>query len=162
MHNKPANHSNAKELTETPMGRHTTFNWEMADKILELMADGESVRSIARRDDMPAAATIFKWLRDNDKFAEQYARACEMRADAHFEEMFEIADDATNDWMERNAGDDKPGWAINGEHIQRSRLRVDTRKWALSKMNPKKYGDKIAHTGGDGEGAVEHVVKWKD
>ena len=35
------------------------------------------------------------------------------------------------------------GWVLNGEHIQRSRLRVDTRKWYLSKLNPKKYGDKV-------------------
>lgn len=54
----------------------------------------------------------------------------------------EIADNGLNDWMERNAKEDK-GWVANGEHIQRSRLRVDTRKWFLSKVLPKLYGDKL-------------------
>ena len=35
------------------------------------------------------------------------------------------------------------GYQLNGEHVQRSKLRVDTRKWYLSKILPKKYGDKI-------------------
>ena len=41
---------------------------------------------------------------------------------------------------------------VNGEAIQRSRLRVDTRKWILSKMVPKKYGTKVTAeiTGADG------------
>ncbi len=45
------------------------------------------------------------------------------------------------------------GWQLNGEHVQRSRLRVDTRKWILSKLAPKRYGDKLQHTG-DGGGPI--------
>jgi hypothetical protein len=48
--------------------------------------------------------------------------------------------------MERLDDDGKPiGWQLNGEHLQRSRLRVDTRKWIASKLKPKKYGDKVEH-----------------
>jgi len=91
-------------------------------------------------------STVFKWLREKPEFSQQYARAKEESADALFEELLEIADDGTNDWMERqNAEGENIGWQLNGEHVQRSRLRLDTRKWALSKLKPKKYGDRI-HT----------------
>ena len=57
------------------------------------------------------------------------------------DELIEISDNGKNDWMLRN-GKDEPGYEANGEHLQRSRLRVDTRKWMLSKALPKIYGDK--------------------
>jgi transposase-like protein len=66
------------------------------------------------------------------------------------DELLEIADNGTNDWMKRFAKDGEDlGWAVNGEHIARSRLRVDTRKWLLSKCLPKVFGDRITteHTG---------------
>ena len=76
-----------------------------------------------------------------------------MQTDAIFDENLEIADDGRNDWMERH-GDEEAGWVANGEHIQRSRLRIDTRKWMASKLAPKKYGDKLdlnnTHEMGDG------------
>jgi hypothetical protein len=67
------------------------------------------------------------------------------------DELMEIADDGRNDWMERH-GEEDPGWQVNSEHIQRSRLRVDARKWTLSKVLPKIYGDKqeIDHKSSDG------------
>jgi len=101
---------------------------------------------------------VFKTLAEDADFAKQYARACEMRADAQFEEMFEIADDAANDWMERNDGENV-GWQVNGEHIQRSRLRIDTRKWALARMNPKKYGDKVQAEVTGKDGAPIEVIR---
>lgn len=60
------------------------------------------------------------------------------------DEIKEISDDGSNDWMERNDGENV-AWVANGEHIQRSRLRVDTRKWHLSKALPKIYGDRHTH-----------------
>lgn len=60
------------------------------------------------------------------------------------EEILDIADDATNDWMADNYDEGKtPGYELNGENIQRSKLRVDTRKWLMAKMKPKRYGDKL-------------------
>lgn len=108
------------------------------------------MRSICRDPDMPALSSVFLWLTKHPVFSEQYAKASEERAEAMFEEMFEIADDGTNDWMERQNKDGSTDVAYNAEHVQRSRLRVDTRKWALSKMLPKKYGDKmeVEHSGG--------------
>ncbi len=62
------------------------------------------------------------------------------------DELLEIADDGRNDWVVDEEGGDK----YNGDHVQRSRLRVDTRKWLLSKALPKVFGDKLA-LGGDAD-----------
>jgi hypothetical protein len=100
---------------------------------------------------MPCVATIFNWMRTQPKFLEQYTRAKEESADALVEEMMDIADDGSNDWMEQLDAEGKAkGWRENGEAIQRSRLRVDTRKWVASKLKAKKYGEKMAVTGEDG------------
>lgn len=133
------------------IGRPDSYTPEIGDKICQRIVEGESVRSICRDEDMPNASTVFRWLSVHKSFSEQYARAKEEGAEALAEEMFEIADDGHNDWMERNGKDDA-GWVANGENLQRSRLRVDVRKWYLSKIKPKKYGDKIQTelTGSDG------------
>lgn len=114
---------------------------ELFDEICERMVDGESVRTICKDDHMPAISTLMKILNQNPDRSAQYARALQMRADAMFEEIMDISDDGSNDYMLRNA-DDPTSIVLNGEHVQRSKLRVDSRKWALGRMNPKKYGDK--------------------
>lgn len=146
------------------MGRPSEFSQEVADRICERIGDGESLRSICADDDMPNKATVFRWLAANEKFSDQYARARETQADTLFDEMLDIADDARNDWMERS-GDEDAGWQVNGENIQRSKLRLEARKWMAGKLRPKKYGEKITqeHTG-DGGGPVviqkiERVIK---
>ena len=147
-------------MTAMPkVGRPTIFSDELADEICQRIADGQSVREICKADDMPAMATIFRWLAEDDKkmFQEQYARAIEARSEYHADEIVDIADNGTNDWMERHNRDGESiGWAVNGEAVQRSKLRVETRKWLLAKLQPKKYGDKTALelTGKDG-GPIE-------
>jgi hypothetical protein len=98
---------------------------------------------------MPDKATIFNWFRAFPDFLDQYTRAKEESADALADDILEISDDARNDWMEKHGKEDA-GWIANGEHVQRSRLRVEARKWIASKLKPKKYGDKIEHSGPNG------------
>ena len=124
---------------EGVVGRPTTYNEEIASLICARMADGESLRSICRDDAMPALSTVFLWVSKHSEFSEQYKLAMASRADAMFEDMIEIADDGRNDYIVSGDGDER----FNTEHVQRSRLRLDTRKWMLSKMLPKKYGEKI-------------------
>lgn len=77
-------------------------------------------------------------------------RAREAQADAIFDEILDIADDGSNDWMERHdAEGGSIGWKENGEAIGRSRLRIDARKWMAGKLRPKVYGEKLG---------VEHDV----
>jgi hypothetical protein len=125
-------------------GRPTTFTQELATTIVARIMGGESLRAICRDELMPARSTVHLWLATNESFSDQYARACEIRAEELFDEMFEIADDGTNDWMIRGSGENATE-VVNGENVQRSRLRIDTRKWALARMNPKKFGDKITN-----------------
>lgn len=120
-------------------------------EIIERISEGESVRSIFRdeKESLPSRTEFYNWLSENTLFVDQYTRACDVRSDLIFDEMFEIADDGSNDFMKKQIAEDIEIEVLNTEHIQRSRLRIETRKWALSKMNPKKYGDRIAteHSG---------------
>jgi len=120
----------------------STYTEEMADKICERIADGESLKAICEDDEMPSKATVFKWLAENTAFSDKYALAREAQSDALFDDILSIADDARNDWMERNFGD-AAGWVENGEALRRSQLRIDARKWMASKLKPKKYGDRL-------------------
>lgn len=105
---------------------------------------GEAIRTIMKDSKLPDFSTFLEWVSVDDVKSKQYARAMEIRGELLFEEMLEICDDASNDWMEKfDKKGDNIGWQLNGEHVQRSKLRVDTRKWYLSKLNPKKYGDKL-------------------
>lgn len=110
------------------------------EQFLERVIDGvRSLESIAKDKDMPHKDTIYKVLREDSEFADDYARAREARADKMLEDVFDIADDNEGDIRQLSDGRE----ILNKDHIQRSRLRVDTRKWAMAKMAPKKYGDKI-------------------
>lgn len=131
---------------QVALKRHglSKYSPALALKICERLAEGESLRSICRDEGMPSAPTVRGWVVDDvHGFAEQYAHAREIGLDNVAEEILEIADNGANDWMEKN-DPENPGYAHNGEHSQRSRLRVDARKWYLSKIAPKKYGDKTS------------------
>lgn len=113
-------------------------------EIIEQMIEGKSVREICKQEGFPPISTFLTWVAKDEELAKVYAEAMQLRADALFEEMFDIADDGSNDWMERtNKDGDNIGWMVNGECVNRSKLRVDARKWALAKMHPKKYGEKV-------------------
>lgn len=134
------------------MGRPSEYTQEKADLICAMIAEGKSVRTICLDEGMPSLPTFYKWLRENEIFLNQYARAKDDQADALAEEILDIADDGTNDWMEQRDANGDIGFKINGEHVQRSRLRIDSRKWLASKLKPKKYGDstQIKHADADG------------
>ena len=132
-------------------GRPSLYTDKLAAKICRRLAAGESLRAICRDNAMPSISTVMGWLFDgnHDKFSEQYARAREAQAEIRADEIVDIADDDTGDFTA-----DKDGKLVaNSEHIQRSRLRVDARKWIAAKLLPKRYGDKIQHTG-DGGGPI--------
>ena len=142
------------------IGRPSKYSEDLAAQICLRLSEGESLRAICRDDAMPDKATVFRWLADEKRqsFRDQYARARDAQTDHFADEILEIADDGSNDWMERFDKDgEKSGWQLNGEHVQRSRVRIDTRKWLMARMSPRKYGDRVAmeHSGPDG-GPIEH------
>jgi hypothetical protein len=136
------------------MARPSEYTDETAALICARMAEGESLRSICRSDDMPGLSTVFQWLQRHSQFADQYARAIEARATVMEEEILQIADDASGDMIEGDDGAVRQ----NAEFVARSRLKVDTRKWLMARMAPKKYGDKIEATLQGGDKPIEHKV----
>lgn len=126
-------------------GRPSMYTQELADKICaEISSTSKSLRTICDQDDMPSVVTIMAWLRTNDEFLKQYTRAKEEQADLMVEEMIDISDDARNDFMTIQRGGELVS-VEDKEVTNRSKLRVETRKWIASKLKPKKYGDKT-HT----------------
>ena len=145
------------------MGRPTVYTPEIAQEICEKLAEGQTLREVCRSDHLPDERTVRRWALDNvNGFSPQYAEAREIGYHVMADELLDIADNGTNDWMERN-GEDDAGWQANGEHLQRSRLRVDTRKWMLSKTLPKIYGDRVTqeHVGAN-DGPIQFEEKPSD
>lgn len=128
------------------MGKYTEEEkQEACQTVFGLMSEGRSVRSILDAPDkspgLPTRATFTSWIDNDDDLLNQYMRARDKRADAIFEDMMAISDDGTNDryTVETPSG---PVERVDHDVVQRSRLRVETRKWMLGKMNSKKYGDR--------------------
>lgn len=136
-------------------GRPSTFSTAVASAICDRLTNGESLREICRSEGMPDKSTVMRWLGTNEEFRDQYARAREAQADHFADEILEIADDGSNDWMERKQGEETVT-VVDHEHISRSKLRVDARKWLMSKMAPKKYGDRLAL---EGELTTNYVLR---
>lgn len=139
------------------------LNTEFDAVILARMAEGESLRSICRslkQEGCPAASTICNRVIHDipPGFSKQYAITRELQVEAMADEITEIADDGRNDWMTIKRGGEEVE-VPNNEVLQRSRLRVDTRKWLMSKIAPKKYADKtVAEISGPDGGPV--TVSW--
>jgi hypothetical protein len=127
---------------------------EKIDLIIDLIEEGGSIRAILKRPDTIGTKTFYKWLEESEELQERYKKATQKRADNIFEEMLEIADKQSADMSYNERGEE----IINHNVINRSRLQIDTRKWMLGKLNPKKYGDKLDVTsGGDKLQAVPIV-----
>lgn len=114
------------------------------EEICRRVMNGESVRAICRDDAMPCKSTVMNWLATDPQFRAAYALAKQLLAETLAEEILEIADDASQDWKE---GEDGP--VFDHEHVQRAKLRVDSRKWLAGKLAPKRYGDSSTLRVGD-------------
>ena len=114
-------------------GRPSTYTEETANRICDKLTEGISLRKLCMQDDFPTASTVYVWLDRNPEFAERYARAREAATEDMLEEIFEIADNPEID-------------------VQDKRVRIDTRKWAMGKLKPKKYGEKQTVEVGNKEG----------
>jgi hypothetical protein len=126
------------------MGNVTSYTPELAEEICERIASGETLRAITRDPHMPSYRSVYRWRDANPDFASRIARARDCGFDVIAEETIEIADNAANDTIVTDRGEQP-----NSEWISRSRLRVETRLKLLAKWSPRKYGEKIDVTTGN-------------
>jgi len=123
-------------------GGRSLYTPALADEIVSRIAKGEPLRQICRDAHMPSWDAVYDWEKKYPDLQQRIAGARERGEEAIAQECMEIADSATNDWMETH-GQDDVGYRLNGEHIQRSKLRIDTRLKLLAKWNPRKWGEKV-------------------
>lgn len=117
-------------------GRPSEFTQEIADKICAELSIGKSLRTVCKAEDMPSLQTIFNWFRTQKGFVEQYALAKEQGSEAWHEELADLGDQAIEHAYK---ADPKAANAV----VSAVKLKADNIKWMMSKMKPKKYGDKL-------------------
>lgn len=130
------------------MGRPTLYTEELAKEICEAVANnGISLARICKKyPHFPAKDTIKRWRREKEDFRTMYAQAKQEQMDELMDEVLDICDDGTNDYYVNDEGNE----CFNGEHVQRSRLRIDTRKFLAIKLAPRVYGTKSIEIGLEG------------
>lgn len=127
---------------QNPNGRPCELTQEMSDLICKRIATSTlGITALCKKyPDLPSKNAIFEWRWLDSKFNDQYTKAKFKQAELLAEDILDISDHCKDDLDEDEYGNEKP----NHEVIQRSRLKVDTRKWIASKLLPKLYGDKIS------------------
>lgn len=127
------------------------YSEALRDALCERIASGETLIAVCESPNMPAYSTFYRWRREHPDLCEAYALAVVARAERWAEELVDIADNSTNDYMERERRDGSFETVLNRENIQRSDLRIRTRQWRLARLLPKEYGERsqLAVTGPD-------------
>lgn len=113
----------------------------LVDAIVDGISHGITLRELCRTHGI-GKTTVYSWINGDPELAGRIARARELGFDEIAEETLEIADDARNDWVKRQRQDGSVDEVIDTEHVQRSKLRIETRLKLLAKWDPKRYGDK--------------------
>lgn len=141
-------------------GRPTSYTEEIGRRICEQIIDGKGMVEIcASSDDFPTDRCVYQWINRYEEFRQMYFEAKAICAERMAEDLLAIADDGRNDWMERQNGD---GYIVDHEHVGRSKLRVDTRKWLMCHLAPMRFGNvlKNEHSGpGGGPIPIEKVTR---
>ena len=126
------------------------YSEEIAQAICARIAEGEPLRVICREEGMPSKSQVYNWLDPENEafvpeFVGRFARARKQGFDAIAEGTLEIADDDSRDWEPIKDQDGNiMGIRVDGEHVTRSRLRIETRLKLLAKWDSGRYGDKLA------------------
>lgn len=153
-HDKDSTTAKGPALSPKQMAKKARIDKQI-DEIIERISSGEPLRQICRDPHMPKWRTVYEWLKtaenavdvstDENNFFARFALARCLGEDAIAQECLEIADDASNDYM-----DTRYGPRVDKEHIQRSKLRIETRLKLLAKWNPKRYGERVDLSSTDG------------
>ncbi len=130
-------------MSANAVGRPSSYSPQLADLICNRIEAGEALFKICENEGFPDRATVFRWCAQNEEFRNRYARARLIQAEVMADELLTIADTSTP------------------EYYNVARLRVDTRKWILSKVLPKVYGDamQLRHADADGNSLKVEVTR---
>lgn len=128
-------------MAKKKTGRPEIYTQDLADILCARIAEGVSVRTVCAMEDMPCTSTFFKWIRENKEFLQQYVQAKEASVDAQHEILEDIGDEAIG---KAQVVDARASNAV----VSAYKLKADNLKWLMSKMKPKKYGDKVDLTSG--------------
>lgn len=133
------------------------FDQAKADEICRRLSLGEPLAQICRADGFPDPSTVWDWRQSNSNFAQAIAHARVLGHDAIADECVQIAEDGTNDYVEKLDPKTKRSYlAFDSEHVQRSKLRIETRLKLLAKWDPKRYGDRIIN---EHDGKLEVIIR---
>ncbi len=129
------------------MPRSSEFTQDWAERICDRVAEGANLDKLCELDDFPSKQTVFKWLRQNTSFADEYARARSLRSDARSDRIDAICARVEAGDLDANA----------------ARVIIDAEKWQAGKENPKRYGDKVSNevTGAGGGPVTINIVPVK-
>ncbi len=112
-----------------PGGRPSKYTIALGDTICALLAAGDSLLKICEMKGMPTYRSVMRWVIKHEEFCHKYEMARKVQRERWAEEIIDIPDNSRGD-------------------VQRARLRVDSRKWVLARLEPRKYGDKMDFTSG--------------
>lgn len=105
---------------------------DIKDELLLRAAEGESIFTICQDPAMPARSSIYKWIREDSQFRDEYAAALDQRADKYVEQ---IADLSAH--MQQRAA-----MGASNEEVTALKAHINSLQWIAARLNPKKYGDK--------------------
>ena len=140
-----------------PAGQPTTYSEAFVKTICDRLVNGESLNKICSDKDLPCKATVYNWLSnpDHETFLDKYTHARERQAETFMDECVDIADDSENDTVTLVNKDGSEYEKVNHDHINRSRLRVDTRIKIAERMAPRKYAIQHLEVSGPDKGPIE-------
>ena len=130
------------------------------DEVLAAIATTpKSLKTICEEiESAPTAKTFWKWMENDNELSERYARAKSAQLEVLADQLVDLADTDRIFCRKVTTKADGSVETATLDQVERTKVQIDTRKWLLAKLNPKKYGDKLAHTGADGEGPVAFQI----
>jgi hypothetical protein len=130
-----ARYRTAREIGNAPTGRPTVYTADIADLVLDELSDGRSLAAVCGDPGMPAPGTVRLWVAENrEGFAPRYQTARQLGCDSLADQMRDIADDSSGDWIMRRKPDGTTEYVADPDNIRRSRLRIKARYWLLTRM----------------------------
>jgi hypothetical protein len=160
--NSPNNADVLADSRAVRKGAPTKFNADIAKRICELVAGTTlTLHQIARELNLGHGGVILAWAHRHEDFGQQYARAREHQMQLRADELLEIADDASNDWIDVEMESGRVVRMLDHEHVKRSEVRIRTRMWLMQRYAPKVFGHRLTMTDADG-GSLKHLANQRD